>query len=169
MLESERLRFRQITEDDFPVIAEIMRDEGVQRIWEHYFSDDGVKDWIDRRKKGYQNNGIDYLSAIHKQTNEVIGQICLLKGNIAGEDVWEIGYILLSQYYGNGYATEGEKAMVDYAFHVLNASKLVCDIRPMNQPSIAVTKRIGMTETGSYIKHYSGMEMPHLIFELRNQ
>lgn len=169
MLESERLGFRQITEDDFPFIAEIMRDEGVQRVWEHYFSDDDVKEWIGRRKKGYQDNGLDYLLAIHKQTNEVIGQIGLLKGNIEGEDVWEIGYILLSRYYGNGYATEGAKAMADYAFHTLNVSKIVCDIRPMNQPSIAVAKRLGMIETGSFIKHYRGVEMPHLIFELHNQ
>lgn len=166
MLESEHLIYRKIEESDAPVIAKIMRDKGVVKIWEHYFSDEDVIDWIGRRKKGYEANGIDYLLAINKQNNEVVGQIGLLKERINDEEVWGVGYILMSQYCGNGYATEGAKVMADYAFNSLNASKIVCDIRPMNKASISVAKRIGMIEIGSFTKIYMGMEMPHLIFEL---
>ena len=104
-----------------------------------------------------------------KQTNEVVGQIGLLKETIEGEAVWGIGYILIRRYCGNGYATEGARTMAEYAFHTLQVPKVVCDIRPMNQASIAVAKRIGMTETGSFLKKYRGKEMPHLIFELYNK
>lgn len=166
MIQSERLVFREIEESDFESIAKIMRDKGVQKVWEHYFSDDDIREWIEKRKKGYKNNGVDYLLAINKLTKEIVGQIGLLKENIAGEEVWGIGYILMSEYYGNGYATEGAKAMVDYAFKILKASKIVCDIRTTNKSSIAVAKRIDMSETGIFIKKYRGMEMPHLIFEL---
>ncbi|HMM31246.1 MAG TPA: GNAT family N-acetyltransferase [Clostridia bacterium] len=166
MIQSERLVFRKIVDRDFEAIAKIMRDEGVQRVWEHYFSDDDVREWIHRRKKGYENNGIDYLLAINKLSLEVVGQIGLLKENIEGEEIWGIGYILMSRYYGNGYATEGAKAMVDYAFNTLKIPKIICDIRPMNKSSIAVAKRIGMVETGMFVKNYRGVEMPHLIFAL---
>lgn len=169
MLESERLTFRKMEADDFSVIAEIMRDAGVQKIWEHYFSDEDVTEWIEKRQKGYQENGIDYLLAIDKESGKAVGQIGLLKENIEGESVWGIGYILLSRYYGHGYATEGAQAMADYAFQTLKVPKLVCDIRPMNTASIAVAKRLGMAETGFFIKHYQGQEMPHLIFELYNR
>lgn len=168
MLQSERLIFRKIETTDHSSIAEIMRDKGVQKIWEHYFTDEDVTDWIARRQSGYRENGIDYLLAICKETNEAVGQIGLLKECIEGEDVWGIGYILRSEYCGHGYATEGAKAMADYAFHTLHIPRLVCDIRPMNTASIAVARRIGMVETGSFIKHYKGKEMPHLIFELAN-
>lgn len=169
MLQSERLIFRQMEETDFQTIARIMRDDGVQKVWEHYFTDEDVISWIEKRRTAYHNNGIDYLLAIDKQTNDTVGQIGLLKEVIEGKEVWGIGYILLSEYCKRGYATEGAKAMADYAFHVLNIPQLVCDIRPMNHASIAVAKRIGMAETGSFIKHYKGMEMPHLIFELKNK
>lgn len=165
MLESKRLIFREIQKEDFPIIAEIMRDEGVRRVWEHYFSDEDVWAWIDRRQKAYERNGIDYLLAIDRQTGEAVGQIGLLKEEIEGETLWGIGYILLGRHRGKGYATEGAKAMADYAFRTLGIPKLVCDIRPMNTASIAVAKRIGMVETGIFVKHYRGMEMPHLIFE----
>ena len=67
----------------------------------------------------------------------------------------------MSEYYGNGYAAEGAKAMADYVFNTLKASKIICDIRPMNKSSIAVAKRIGMVERGMFIKKYRGKEMPH--------
>lgn len=169
MLQSERLLFREIEESDSQTIAEIMRDDGVQKVWEHYFTDEDVRDWIARRRAGYRSNGIDYLLAINKQTNEVVGQIGLLKETIEGKEVWGIGYILMSRYCGNGYATEGAKAMADYAFNIMHVPKIVCDIRPMNQPSIAVARRIGMTETGSFVKVYKDMEMLHLIFEMYNR
>lgn len=169
MIQSERLNFRTIEDSDFEVIANIMRDAGVQKIWEHYFSDDDVREWIDRRKKGYANNGMDYLLAVNKLSQEIVGQIGLLKESIDGEEIWGIGYILMSKYYGNGYATEGAKAMADYAFNTLKAPKIICDIRPMNKSSIAVAKRLGMIETGIFIKNYHGIEMPHLIFELNSK
>ncbi len=168
MLESKRLIFRKIESSDFAAVAEIMRDVGVRKVWEHYFSDDDVKEWIERRQIGYKSNGINYLLAICKDSKEIVGQIGLLKETINGEETWGIGYILKSQYYGNGYATVGAKSMADYAFNILNIPKVVCDIRPENQPSIAVAKRIGMTENGSFVKLYKGKKMPHLIFELYN-
>jgi len=151
------------------MIANIMRDAGVLKIWEHYFSDDDVREWIDRRKKGYENYRIDYLLAVNKLSQKIVGQIGLLKENIDGEEIWAIGYILMSEYYGNGYATEGARAMADYAFNTLKAPKIICDIRPMNKSSIAVAKRLGMIETGMFIKSYRGIEMPHLIFELNSK
>lgn len=168
MLQSERLIFREITDGDFDTVAEIMRDESVQRVWEHYFSDKDVASWIARRQSGYRENGMDYLLAVEKATGKAVGQIGLLKEEIEGEPVWGIGYILRGTCQGKGYATEGAKAMAEYAFRTLGISKLVCDIRPMNLSSIAVAKRLGMEETGVFVKHYKGMDMPHLIFELHN-
>ncbi len=148
MIQSERLYFRRIEDGDFEIVANIMRDAGVQKVWEHYFTDDDVREWIDRRKEGYEKHGIDYLLAVEKDSREIVGQIGLLKENIDGEEVWGIGYILTGAHYGKGYATEGAKDMADYAFHTLKAPKVICDIRPTNLPSIAVARRLGMTETG---------------------
>ncbi len=167
MIQSQRLLYKKMDERDFDVVAQILRDDGVRRIWEHDFSDDDVHAWIARREKGYRENGIDYLLTFEKSTRAVVGQIGLLKETIDSSEVWGIGYMLLSRYYGNGYATEGAAAMADYACNTLHAPRVVCDIRPGNLRSIAVAKRLGMRETGIFMKHYRAMEMPHLIFELR--
>lgn len=44
MIQSERLIFRKITDSDFEIIAKIMRDDGVQKIWGYYFSDDDIRE-----------------------------------------------------------------------------------------------------------------------------
>ena len=41
-LESERLTYREITEQDFEIVAGILRDPEVRRIWEQDFSDEEV-------------------------------------------------------------------------------------------------------------------------------
>ncbi|AWB19173.1 hypothetical protein FDC06_02665 [Clostridium botulinum] len=46
--------------------------------------------------------------------------------------------------------------MADYASNILKAPKVVCDIRSMNQSSIAVPKRIDMIERDSYIRNTEG-------------
>lgn len=131
-------------------------------IFQMMMSGHGLRD----EKKGYQDHGIDYLLAIQKETGAVVGQIGILRENIEGKDIWGIGYILNGDARGCGYATEGAKAMAEYAFETMGVEKLICDIRPMNTESIAVAKRIGMKETGSFVKIYHGEEMPHLVFEL---
>lgn len=168
MLSTQRLTFREVTENDFSAVAAILRDPSVAAVWEQQFTDQDVHDWIARRQAGCRANGIDYLLAVLKSTGEPAGQIGLLRETIAGEAVWGIGYILLTRFQGQGYATEGGRAMMDYAFQTLRAPEVVCDIRPMNTASIAVARRLGMVETGSFVKIYRGREMPHLIFRRQN-
>ena len=168
VLESERLFFRKIEDRDFSAVAQSLRDPGVQKVWEHIFSDDDVREWIKKRQQGYRDNGIDYLLAVEKASKEVVGQIGLLQTELEGQRVWAVGYLLNSRFCGKGYATEGARTMVDYGFHRRKLPKIVCDITPTNRASIAVAKRLGMVETGSFVKIYRGKRMPHLIFELQN-
>lgn len=165
-IESDRLYFRKMEEKDFDEVARILRDKQVEYIWEMSFTDDDVREWIERRMEGYRKHGMDYLLAIEKATDEVVGQIGVLTIPIDGVECADIGYMLKEQYRGKGYATEGARRMCQYAFEELKVPKVVCDIRPVNQESIAVARRIGMEQTGSFIKRYRGLEREHLVFEL---
>ena len=91
----------------------------------------------------------------------------MLREEINGEKVWGVGYILRSDCRKKGYATEGARRMAAYAFEELGADKIICDIRPINGPSLAVAQRLHMTETGSFVKRVHGVEMVHLLFVLR--
>ena len=165
MIESNRLILRKLTHKDFSELAKMLKDIEVMVAWEHIFSDAQITAWIDDQIKRYREQGIGYLLAIDKQTDQVVGQIGLHQ-TMKLEKSWELGYILRKDHWGKGYAAEGAKACINYAFEVLKADKVICDIRPQNTPSIAVAKRLGMIRVGEFIKRYNGKDMAHDIFEI---
>ena len=165
MIESKRLILREITHKDFHELGEMLKDIDVMYAWEHTFTDEQITAWINNQIRRYIVEGIGYLLAIDKHTKQVIGQVGLHQ-TIDHKKYWDMGYILKKAQWGRGYATEGAKACIDYAFEVLNADKVICDIRPLNTMSIAVAKRLGMIRKGEFIKRYNGKDMVHDIFEV---
>jgi ribosomal-protein-alanine N-acetyltransferase len=166
MIESKRLILRKITHKDFNELAKMLKDIDVMYAWEHTFSNKQINAWIDNQIRRYREDGIGYLLAVNKLTDQVVGQIGLLHQTINNEKYWDIGYILKSDYWGEGYATEGAMACIDYAFDVLKTDKVICDIRPQNTSSILVAKRLGMVRVGEFIKLYNGIDMVHDIFAI---
>ena len=165
--ETKRLRLKKISFDDFNEIAEIMRGSNVQKIWEYYFSDADVNHWIKKCKNFYERYNTGYFLAQDKTTNNVVGQIGLMPDVINGIERYEIGYILKEEYEHNGFATEGAAFMADYALNKMHLSEVVFEIRPVNQKSINVAKRLGAVQDGSFIKKVKDNDMEHLIFVLK--
>lgn len=60
----------------------------------------------------------------------------------------EIGYGLLPEFAGRGYATEAARAAGDFAIDVLGWDDVIHTIHPDNEGSIAVAKRLGATNRG---------------------
>jgi RimJ/RimL family protein N-acetyltransferase len=62
----------------------------------------------------------------------------------------EIAWRLARKYWGQGYATEGAKAAINFAFRELNLPEIVSFTVPGNLRSIAVMKRLGMQYAGVF-------------------
>lgn len=67
----------------------------------------------------------------------------------------EIGYALLPQYRGQGYATEAASALRDWLFRETGWDYFIgfADVR--NAPSLAILRRIGMVPT--HVDVYDGI------------
>jgi RimJ/RimL family protein N-acetyltransferase len=57
----------------------------------------------------------------------------------------EVGWRLAAQYWGRGYATEGARGALAFAFETLGLSEVVSFTVPANTRSRRVMERIGMT------------------------
>src|SRR4051812_10844535 len=59
----------------------------------------------------------------------------------------EVGlfWALFPKHWGEGYATEAARAMIDYAFEELDLARIVATTENDNLRSIGVMKRLGMT------------------------
>ena len=94
----------------------------------------------------------------------MIGQCGLTMQSWGERQVLEIGYLFQRSYWHQGYATEAAIACKEYAFEKLGAEEVFSIIRDTNLASQNVAKRNGMTVRGSFVKHYYGIDMPHLVY-----
>lgn len=167
--ETERLRLRQMEPSDYGDLCKILKDEEVMYAYEGAFSDEEVRSWLDKQFVRYKEDGFGLFAVILKETGEMIGQCGLTMQEIPGRQVLEIGYLFQKKYWHQGYAAEAAKACKEYAFTVLKADEVFSIIRDSNIASQNVAKRNGMTQSGTFVKHYRGVEMPHYIFSVRKQ
>lgn len=169
IIETNRLILRKINKGDYLEIANILQDIDVMYAWEKCFSNDEVKLWINKNLKKYDNEGYSYFLAIEKENNTVVGVIGPLVEEINDELFIGIAYILNKKSWGKGYAVEGARACIEYAFNNLNAMKVIAQIRPNNINSISVAQKLNMKIIDKYIKLYDGKEMQHLIYSIDNK
>lgn len=57
----------------------------------------------------------------------------------------EVGWRLMVDAWGNGYATEGARALLAFAFDTLGRDEVVSMTSALNTPSSRVMERLGMT------------------------
>jgi RimJ/RimL family protein N-acetyltransferase len=60
----------------------------------------------------------------------------------------EVGYRLRPQAWGQGFATEGARALVDYGFDDLDLDRIIGVIHPGNKASRRVLMKAGMVDVG---------------------
>ena len=84
-------------------------------------------------------------------------------------DAPEIGWRLLPQYWQQGYATEGAKAVLTYAFRQLRLDRLISFTACANIPSIGVMKKLGFDKVREFEHPLVPVEHPlrkHVLYEI---
>lgn len=167
-LETKRLYLREMTRDDFAALCRILKDPEVMYAYEHAFSDEEVWQWLERQLGRYEEYGhlFGLWAVVLKETGEMIGQCGITMQEYHGGQVPEIGYLLQRAYWHQGYATEAALACKAYGFGQLKMKELYSIIRDNNAASQRVAQRNGMVVKDQFVKHYYGIDMPHLVFSV---
>ncbi len=144
-LETERLRLRSFRKSDLDDYAALKADPEVLR----YLGGGGAEPW-DRGRSWrhmafllghWQLGAIGMWAVEHKETGVFLGTI-----GFAEPEGWpgcELAWILARHAWGYGYATEGARAALDFAFNVLKKERVISLIHPENHASIRVAERLG--------------------------
>ena len=168
ILETERLFLRELQQSDYSALAAILQDEETMIAYEGAFSNEDVQNWLDRQRKRYQDHGYGLWAVILKETGQMIGQCGLSLQDANGKEVLEIGYLFNRAFWHKGYAIEAAMACKKYAFTKLHANEVFSIIRDTNKASQNVALRNGMTIVEHFVKHYRGVDMPHLLFSVKS-
>lgn len=163
-IETGRLVLRGITGDDRPALAAILQDSVTMSAYEGPFADAEVDAWLDRMLTRYARDGFGMWAVTLRDTCAMIGQCGITLQDQAGTEVHEVGYLFNREYWHQGFATEAAAASRDFAFAELGVHTVFAHIRDTNLASMNVAIRIGMTVRSRFVKHYRGVEMPHLAF-----
>ena len=165
-LQTNRLILKYLTMDDFEELRAILQDDDVMYAWEYTFSDNDVRNWINKNLELYEKYNLGYFIIIDKSTDKISGQAALMPDTINDRRYYEISYILKKNCWHKGYATEAASALALYAFNVLDIEEIIFEIRPNNFSSRKVAERLNAKEAGKFTKDARGTKVPHLIYRL---
>jgi RimJ/RimL family protein N-acetyltransferase len=105
------------------------------------------KEWIEKQFLRYQENRFGLLALVEKETNKLIGQCGLLLQEVEGKPEIEIGYHILTEYWGKGYASEAAQALKQFSWDNSVSGSLVSIINVENFRSQRVAEKNGMART----------------------
>lgn len=97
----------------------------------------------------YQENGFGLNIVLLKQNGMAIGMCGLVTRDELEHP--DLGYAFLPCYWGKGYATEANKAIVDNAVTSLKLKTILGVTFPDNQSSNNLLSRIGFNRVGSVV------------------
>jgi len=144
--ETERLKFRKLTPDDFETWLPFHQNP---LSTEHWFGENpdpaiACQDWFNRIFHRYENGTGGLNALISKETGDFIGQGGLLVQEVDGEKELEIGYSILPKYWRQGFATEAAQQCKKFAFENDLSESLISIIHIENIPSQKVALAMGM-------------------------
>ena len=143
---TSRLIVRHLTPDDADFILRLLNEPA----FIEHIGDKGVRtreDAIDYIESGpmtsYRENGFGSNIVIEQQSNLPIGMCGVLKRPTL--DLPDLGYSLLSDFWGQGFAKEAAMGILENAQKVLGIKKIAAITMPNNVASITLLDKLGFT------------------------
>ena len=135
LLETARLRLREMEWEDYEFVAGMLADPEVMRFYPRVYSADEAKEWLERQLLRYQQDCHGLWLVEERMTGQPLGQVGLLQQEVEGEWLLEIGYLIARPFWRQGFASEAAIGCQQYAFEQLDAERVHSLIRPVNIPS----------------------------------
>ncbi|MGB1204753.1 MAG: GNAT family N-acetyltransferase [Chitinophagales bacterium] len=152
IFQSQRLGFRNWRDTDVQKMAAISANKEVMRFFSSVKSEAQTASFIEAMQKEYNNKGFCYFAVEILETNEMIGFIGLSAQDYECDftPFVDIGWRLAEHTWNNGYATEGAKRCLKYAFEVLHLNEVYAVTPVPNKKSERIMQKIGMTKVATF-------------------
>ena len=174
IFKSKRLGFRNWRKDDISEFSGINADLEVMEHFPKPLTRQETKEFIERLQNHYDKNGYNYFATEVLETGELIGFIGLAYQTYEAEfnPATDIGWRLKKSAWGKGYATEGARRCLEFAFTDLEIKRVISTCTSNNSKSENVMKKIGMIKKGEFnhpkLKDYPEYEKC-IWYEIKNE
>jgi RimJ/RimL family protein N-acetyltransferase len=153
---SQRLGFRNWKFSDTDKLFALNSDEEVMEFFPSLPSLEQTKNFIERMQSQFEKNDFCYFAVDVLETEEFIGFIGITEQNFEADftPCIDIGWRLDKKYWNKGYANEGAKRCLEFAFVELKNRIEIESIKAtapkINLKSRKVMEKIGM----NYVKEF---------------
>lgn len=148
-LETERLRIRRMRPQDVDAVHDYQSREDIARymLWEPRTREDvedRVPAWAEADRLAGEG---DYLQlALERRSDDaMLGYLYLRLTSLDALSA-DIGWTLHPDHHGQGYATEGARALLAWVFEEARLHRVTAELDPRNDASVALCRRLGMRE-----------------------
>jgi len=148
MIETDRLILRGWSEGDFEPFLRHTNTPEVMRWLGGVRSEADQRETIGRLTRWQEERGFTFWAVERKADRELLGFCGLKIADTPGspiEGMYEIGWRLRQDAWGQGYAREAAVASLDFAFATLGADRVVAITFAPNASSWGLMERLGMT------------------------
>lgn len=152
ILETERCLIRETMEDDVEAFFDIYSDPEITKYTEALYpaieeEKAYVREYIE---KIYHYFEFGVWTVILKETNEIIGRAGFSVRE--GYDLPELGFVIGTKWQHKQIAYEICKAILKYGEEELGFVNVQALVRPENEPSVALCKRLGFVKVKSVME-----------------
>lgn len=160
---SRRLGFRKWEASDLDELAAMNADSQVMQHFPGTYTRAQSMEFITEMQQQFVENGFCYYAVDMLEPRAFAGFIGLSKQVFEADftPCIDIGWRLKKDVWNRGYATEGARACLDYAFDVLNISTILAMAPKANRKSERIMQNINMKKVKDFI-HPRLASDPHL-------
>lgn len=154
-LTTPRLILRQWEPQDLPEFAALNADPEVMRYFPSTLDRQASDALAAKAKALIEKQGWGFWAVQDRASGRLAGMIGLHTPapELPFSPCVEVGWRLARPYWGQGLATEGSKAALEFAWNVLQQGEVVAFTAVLNKPSQAVMQRLGMQPDAHTFMH----------------
>ena len=157
-MRSERVGFGIWSPADLELAIALWGDVRVTGLIGGPFTKQQVRERLELEISTQESAGFQYWPIFRLRDDDHLG-CCGLRRS-PGDEALEIGFHLLFEHWGQGYASEAARAVVDHAFGALGVEELVAGHHPKNRVSGRLLERLGFRHVSEELYAPTGLLHP---------
>jgi RimJ/RimL family protein N-acetyltransferase len=151
VLETPRLRLRELVADDLDDVAAMTADEEQMRFYPRARTREEASAWLDRHLAMYDDHGYGFWVIEWAADSRFAGYCGIRPFELDGVAETEIGWHIHKRFWNQGVATEAAGAVRDHASERYGFDRLIALIYADHGASIRVAENIGLTREGATV------------------
>lgn len=150
-IETVRLTLREYQPGDHAALHALLSEPVTMQFWPAPFTQAQTEAWLARQIASYTTHGFGHWAVCQRDTGAQIGDVGLMHTQVNDRDEIDLGYIIHSSFWRQGYALEAARAALEFARAQPTITRVVANMPYNHHGSRRIAEALGMHYAGDFI------------------